>query len=91
MQQREGELDGPAQLPQGGCPLGVNVAEHQVLGHGHGMSNSSGVAGAFGKNESLESFGFCSEDFFDKVEPTFAISTLNILSCLPGACAMQFV
>jgi hypothetical protein len=45
-----------------------------------GMSNSSGVAGAFGKNESLESCGFCSEDFFNTVEPTFAISTITRFS-----------
>ena len=30
VQQREGQLEGPAQLPKGGCPLGVKVAEHQV-------------------------------------------------------------
>jgi len=36
VEQREGQLDGSAQLPQGGCSFGVNIAEHQVLGHGLG-------------------------------------------------------
>ena len=36
VQQREGQLDGSSQLPQGGCSFGVNMAEHQVLNHGLG-------------------------------------------------------
>jgi hypothetical protein len=36
VQHYEGQLDGPAQQPQKGCPFGVEIAEHQVFGHGHG-------------------------------------------------------
>jgi hypothetical protein len=56
-----------------------------------GMSNSSGVAGAFGKNESLESCGFCSESFFNKVEPMFAIPTLTSCPACSGCCAMTVI
>jgi hypothetical protein len=49
------------------------------------------VAGAFGKNESLESCGFCSEDFFNTVEPTLAISILTKCPVYQGRCAMLIV
>ena len=54
-----------------------------------GMSNSSGVAGALGKNESFESCGFCSEDFSIRLNPrspspllAFVLFTRNAASCL---------
>ena len=61
--------------PAGRMPLGVNVAEHQVLGHGHGYVQFSGVAGLLGRRK-LGVLWFCSETSFNKVEPTFTISTL---------------
>jgi hypothetical protein len=47
MKQREGQLDGPAKIPHGGCSFGVNVAEHKILGHGHGYVQFLGCGRGF--------------------------------------------
>jgi len=52
--------------------------------------SSSGLSGALGKNESLESCGFFCEDPLIKVEPTFVISMMAY-HLLAGVTSMRFI